>query len=132
MKENQSASAASPPEADAARLAPAPAGALDLLLRQFRRSEGGLILAILVAYFYLHTFWKQLVLVIAGLFIMILKNGVRIVTLTLLASYVDPGFLYGRLHREGGVVFFVLGLLLLTPLLWALQRSERAPTQTAS
>ena len=90
-----------------------------------RSSLALLILAILVAHFYLDTFWKQAVLVIAGLFMMILKNGVRIFTLTLLASYVDPGFLYGRLHREGGVVFFLLGLLLLAPLLWILQPSER-------
>jgi exosortase len=89
-----------------------------------RSSLALLILAILVAHFYLDTFWKQAVLVIAGLFVMILKNGVRIVTLTLLASYVDPAFLYGRLHREGGVVFFLLGLLMLAPLLWFLQRSE--------
>jgi len=89
-----------------------------------RSSLALLILAILVAYFYLKTFWKQVVLVVAGLFVMILKNGVRIVTLTLLASYVDPGFLYGRLHREGGVFFFLLGLLMLAPLLWFLQRSE--------
>jgi len=91
-----------------------------------------LILAILVAHFYLDTFWKQLVLVIAGLFVLILKNGVRIVTLTLLASYVDPGFLYGRLHYEGGVVFFVLALLLLAPLVWLLERSERKVTAPAS
>jgi len=90
-----------------------------------RSSLALLILAILVAHFYLDTFWKQAILVIAGLFVMILKNAVRIVTLTLLASYVDPGFLYGRLHREGGVVFFLLGLLLLAPLLWFLQRTER-------
>lgn len=89
-----------------------------------RSSLALLILAILVAHFYLDTFWKQAVLVMAGLFVMILKNGVRIVTLTLLASYVDPAFLYGRLHREGGVVFFLLGLLMLAPLLWFLQRSE--------
>jgi exosortase len=89
-----------------------------------RSSLALLILAILVAYFYLRTFWKQVLLVVAGLFVMILKNGVRIVTLTLLASYVDPGFLYGRLHREGGVVFFLLGLLLLAPLVWLLQRGE--------
>jgi exosortase len=96
-----------------------------------RSSLALLILAILVAHFYLETFWKQVVLIVAGLFVMILKNGVRIVTLTLLASYVDPGFLYGRLHHEGGVVFFLLGLLLLAPLLWLLQRSEKkvvAPT----
>jgi len=97
-----------------------------------RSSLALLILAILVAHFYLDTFWKQLVLVIAGLFVMILKNGVRIVTLTLLATYVDPGFLYGRLHHEGGVVFFVFGLLLLAPLVWLLERSERkAPAEAA-
>jgi exosortase len=97
-----------------------------------RSSLALLILAILVAHFYLDTFWKQLVLVMAGLFVMILKNGVRIVTLTLLATYVDPGFLYGRLHHEGGVVFFVLALLLLAPLVWLLERSERKVTAPAS
>jgi len=63
--------------------------------------------------------------VLVGLFVMILKNAIRIVTLTLLASYVDPGFLYGNLHREGGVVFFLLGLALMAPVLWWLERGER-------
>lgn len=90
-----------------------------------RSSLALLILAIIVAHFYLRTFWRQLLFVLAGLFVMILKNGVRIVTLTLLASYVDPGFLYGRLHHEGGFVFFALGLALLAPLLWLLERGER-------
>jgi exosortase len=94
-----------------------------------RSSLALLILAILVAHFYLETFWKQVVVVLAGLAMMIVKNGVRIVTLTLLASYVDPGFLYGRLHHEGGVVFFLLGLALLAPVLWLLERSE--PKRTA-
>lgn len=90
-----------------------------------RSSLALLILAILVAHFRLDTLWRQALLILAGLFVMILKNGVRIVTLTLLANYVDPGFLYGRLHQEGGFVFFTLGLLLLAPLLWFLQRGER-------
>jgi exosortase/archaeosortase family protein len=55
---------------------------------------------------------------------MILKNGIRIATLTLLAMYVDPGFLYGRLHHQGGIVFFLIGLVLLLPVLLFLQRSE--------
>jgi exosortase/archaeosortase family protein len=55
---------------------------------------------------------------------MIVKNGIRIATLTLLAMYVDPGFLTGRLHHQGGIVFFLVGLLLLAPLLWLLQRGE--------
>jgi exosortase len=98
-----------------------------------RSSLALLILAILVSYFCLEKFWKQAVLVAAGLFVMILKNGVRIVTLTLLASYVDPDFLYGKLHREGGVVFFLFGLLLLAPLFWLLQRGEhKVPPPAAS
>jgi exosortase len=99
-----------------------------------RSSLALIILAILVAHFYLRTLWRQALLVLAGLFVMILKNAIRIVTLTLLASYVDPGFLYGNLHREGGVVFFLLGLAILAPLLWWLERSERklprAPART--
>jgi exosortase len=95
-----------------------------------RSSLALLILAILVAHFYLDTLWKQAVLVLTGLFVMVLKNGVRIVTLTLLASYVDPGFLYGRLHHEGGVIFFLLGLVLLLPLVWLLQPRDRKASPT--
>jgi exosortase len=98
-----------------------------------RSSLALLILAILVAHFYLRTWWKKVLFIVAGLVVMILKNGVRVVTLTLLASYVDPGFLYGRLHHDGGVVFFLLGLALLAPLLWLLGRSEpKSPTPTAN
>jgi exosortase len=90
-----------------------------------RSSLALLILALVVGHLFLRSTWKQVVFVIAGLLIMMVKNGVRIATLTILAEYVDPGFLYGRLHREGGVVFFLLGLILLLPVLWLLQRSGK-------
>ena len=91
-----------------------------------RSSIALLVLAILVGHFYLRTWWKQLVFVLAGFAVMIVKNGIRIVTLTMLASYVDPGFLYGNLHHEGGVVFFMIGLLLMVPVFWILQTREPA------
>lgn len=101
-----------------------------------RSSLALLILALLVGHLFLRTFWKQALFVIVGLVIMIVKNGIRIATLTILAQYVDSGFLYGRLHHEGGVVFFLIGLLLLLPVFWLLQRSERprvpAPGATAA
>lgn len=89
-----------------------------------RSSMALLILALIVAHFRLRSFWNQVLFVACGLFMMILKNGIRIVTLTLLAIYVDPDFLFGRLHHQGGVIFFVLALLLLLPLLFFLQRRE--------
>jgi exosortase len=90
-----------------------------------RSSLALLILALVVGHLFLRTLWKQAVFVIAGLLIMVVKNGIRIATLTILAEYVDPGFLYGRLHHKGGVVFFLLGLLLLLPVLWLLQHGEK-------
>jgi exosortase len=89
-----------------------------------RSSIALLVLAILVGHFFFRKLWKQIVFVLAGIVIMIVKNGIRIVTLTLLANYVDPGFLFGSLHRQGGVVFFMIGLLLLIPVFWLLQRNE--------
>ena len=83
-----------------------------------------LILALVIEHFCLRRLWTKALFLACGLLMMILKNGIRITTLTLLAIYVDPGFLYGRLHQQGGVAFFLLGLLLLVPLLRLLQRTE--------
>jgi exosortase len=82
------------------------------------------ILALPVVHYRLHSLWKKLFFLACAFFMMILKNGIRIVTLTLLAMYVDPSFLFGTLHRDGGIVFFLLGLLLLLPVLLLLQRGE--------
>lgn len=85
-----------------------------------RSSMAVLIIALIAAHFYIRSFWKQFLFLLASLSIMLIKNGIRIATLTMLALYVNPAFLSGRLHREGGVVFFVIGLVLLFPVLWLL------------
>jgi len=99
-----------------------------------RSSMALLILALLVAHFAFSTFWKKALFVSAGLLMMVVKNGVRIATLTILANYVNPEFLYGRLHRDGGVVFFLIGLALLWPIYWWLRRGEQvaSPSPPAS
>jgi len=102
-----------------------------------RSSMALLILALLVAHFRLRHLESKILFIASGLFMMILKNGIRIASLTLLAVYVDPSFLDGRLHHQGGVVFFVLALLLLLPVLsllqgWESRRPVRAePAKTA-
>jgi exosortase len=89
-----------------------------------RSSIALLILALPVVHFGMRRFWKKGLFVACALFMMVVKNGIRIVTLTLLAIYVDPSFLHGKLHRDGGVVFFLLGLLLLLPVYLLLQDPE--------
>jgi exosortase len=84
-----------------------------------------LITSLAAGYLLLETSWARVLLLLAALPVLVLKNGIRIATLTLLAVHVDPGFLSGSLHEEGGIVFFALGLLVLLPFLWGLQRIER-------
>jgi exosortase len=73
-----------------------------------RSSIALLITCLLAAHLYLRTRWKILLFVVLGILVSVLKNGIRIATLTLLSIHVDSGFLTGRLHHEGGFVFFPL------------------------
>jgi exosortase len=91
-----------------------------------RSSIALVITCLLAAHLYLRTTWRMALFVIVALGVSILKNGVRIATLTLLSIYVDPGFLTGRLHRQGGFAFFLLALAILFPFLLLLQKSERS------
>jgi len=92
-----------------------------------RSSVALFITCLLAAHLFLRTKWKMLVFVLLAFPLAILKNGIRITTLTLLAVYVDPSFLTGSLHHDGGFVFFFLALAILAPILLALQRSEKNP-----
>jgi exosortase len=91
------------------------------------RSSLALIVATTAAgYVFLETGWRRLLLVLTIIPITILKNALRVTTLTLMASYVDPAWLTDSwLHRAGGKPFFFIALLLWAPILWMLWRSER-------
>ena len=90
-----------------------------------RSSMAIFIVSILAGYMFLKSPWKKIVLVICAVVITMFKNGIRIVTLSLLGNYVDPVILTSSLHREGGTPFFILALLLLAPILFLLRRSEK-------
>ena len=84
-----------------------------------------LITCLLASYLFLQSKMRRIIFLFLIVPMAVVKNGIRIATLTLLSIYVDPRFLYGRLHHDGGIVFFLLALLLLAPILWLLQVSER-------
>ena len=90
-----------------------------------RSSLGLFITVVLAAHFFLKTNWTKGVLILSILPITILKNGIRILTLTLLAIYVDEGFLTGGfLHKSGGFLFFLPALGLIGILLYFLRKTE--------
>lgn len=90
-----------------------------------RSSMALFITCLLAGHLFLRRGWKTAVLVILSLPLSVIKNGIRITTLTLLSLYVNPGFLHGRLHHDGGFVFFLLALALLYPIFRALEKPER-------
>ena len=89
-----------------------------------RSSLGLLMTTLLGAHAFLRRGWTRGLILLAILPLAILKNGIRIATLTLLAVHVDPSFLTGQLHHEGGIVFFLLGLAMLMPMMFWLRRAE--------
>jgi exosortase len=90
-----------------------------------RSSLALFITGILAAHFFLKSSWKKAIFILSIIPIAILKNGIRIVTLSLLAIYVDERFLtQGFLHKSGGFIFFAPALTLLGLLLWGLRKSE--------
>lgn len=89
-----------------------------------RSSISLFITSIIAGQLFLDTGWRKVVLTLAIFPITIFKNGLRIVTLALLGSYVDPGILDTDVHKKGGIPFFFLSLIVLGVILWFLRRSE--------
>jgi exosortase len=89
-----------------------------------RSSIALFLTSLLAGHVFLVSGSRKAVLALAALPVAILKNGIRIVGLSLLATYVNPGFLTGRLHHEGGIVFFLLALVILAPVVGMLHNSE--------
>ncbi len=91
-----------------------------------RSSVAMLIVSLLAGHLFLRSPWTKALLTLTTLPLLVIKNGIRIVTLTLLSVHLDRSFLTGNLHHRGGIVFFVLALGLLAALLWSLQRLEQS------
>jgi exosortase len=91
-----------------------------------RSSIALVITSVFAGYLFLQKGWSRLLLVLSFFPITVFKNSLRIVTLSLLASYVDTRFITGSwLHKSGGIPFFAVGLALMAPVLWALIRWEK-------
>lgn len=82
------------------------------------------ITGLLMGHIFFRSLWSKLSLCVVVIAITIFKNGLRIVTLSLLTLHPEFTSFTRTLHRYGGIPFSLLGLLLLAPVVWSLRQLE--------
>ena len=85
-----------------------------------------IVTTMVLAQLLLRSPWRKALIILVAIPLSVAKNGLRIFTIAMLATRVDPSFLTGRLHRKGGIVFFLIALAVTFLLLWILRRGEKA------
>ena len=89
-----------------------------------RSSSMLLVTTMVLAQLLLRSPWRKALVVAVAIPLSVVKNGLRIFVIAMLATRVDPSFLTGRLHREGGIIFFLIALGAVFLLLWVFRRGE--------
>lgn len=82
------------------------------------------VTTMVLAHLFLRSWWRKALLIAAAIPLSVAKNGFRIFTIAELGTRVDPGFLTGKLHHRGGILFFGVSVFAVGVLLWALRRTE--------
>ena len=87
------------------------------------------ITSLLAANMFLRTTWRQALLVVAVIPLGLLRNGFRILVISLLCVHIGPEMINSLIHRRGGPIFFVASLIPLFVVLWWLRHGEIAARQ---
>jgi exosortase len=95
-----------------------------------RSSSMLLVTTIVLVQILLRSPWRKALVVGLAIPLSIAKNGLRIFTIAMLGTKADPGYLTGRLHRQGGIVFFIIALLGIFAALAICQKAENAALKT--
>ncbi len=90
-----------------------------------RSSSMLLVTTMLLSQVLLRSPWRKAIVIALAVPLSVAKNGLRIFTIAMLGTRVDPGYLHGRLHHQGGIIFFAAALVIVFALIWFLKRGEK-------
>jgi exosortase len=88
------------------------------------------VTTMVVAQMFLRSAWRKSVVITLAIPLSVVKNGLRIFVLAMLSTHVDRSFLTGRLHHEGGVIYFVIALVAILFLIWLARHGEQKRNAT--
>lgn len=89
------------------------------------------VTTLVIAHLFLRRVWKQVLTALLVIPITILKNGFRIFVLSFWGVTVSPSIFTSWIHRNGGVIFFLMGLSLILLVIWLLQKVDTPLEPTA-
>jgi exosortase/archaeosortase family protein len=89
-----------------------------------------LVVTMVVAHLLLQSPWRKALVVGLAVPLSIAKNGLRIFTIAMLGTRVDIGFLTGKMHHQGGILFFLIALACILALVWILSREESSSSNS--
>lgn len=92
-----------------------------------RSSSMLLITTIVLAQLLLRSPWRKALMIGLAVPLSVIKNGLRIFIIAMLGTRVDPAYLTGKLHRQGGIIFFGIALVAVLALLWIFRKGECLP-----
>jgi exosortase len=73
----------------------------------------------------LRSVWQKALVIAVAIPMSVAKNGLRIFVLAMLTTRVDRSFIDGRLHHQGGIIYFLIALAAIILLIWAFRRGEQ-------
>lgn len=97
-----------------------------------RSSSMLLVTTLVLAQILLRSPWRKALVVAIAIPLSVAKNGLRIFTIAMLGTRVDPVYITGSFHHQGGVIFFAVALGVIFLLLWILRRGESAGARRAA
>jgi len=83
-----------------------------------------LVTTMVLAQLWLRSPWRKALIIAVAVPLSVAKNALRIFTIAMLGTRVDPVFLTGNFHHHGGIIFFLVSLVGVFILLWILRRTE--------
>jgi exosortase len=82
------------------------------------------VTTMVLAQMLLRSFWRKALVIAVAIPLSVAKNGLRIFVLAMLTTRVDRSFITGRLHHQGGIIYFLIALAVVLVLIWILRRGD--------
>lgn len=89
------------------------------------------VTTMVLAQMLLRSAWRKTVVIAVAIPLSVAKNGLRIFVLAMLTTRVDRSFITGRLHHQGGIIYFLIALATIILLIWIARRGDEKPRDFA-